>query len=121
MMSTIRRAVAPHLSRWRPRVRVVKSDAANDLPAKVLAILDKAMVHRRRCDTNGAERVIVQLPNSPGWYHGKDETRKAIASRFPDLSAEQVDEAFVLLRAVVNAHVRAARRLERGPSWATTW
>ena len=123
MVSTLRRVVTPCLARWRPRVRVEKPEAAEDLPPNVLAALDQAIVHRRRCDDQGGQhvRVIVQFPNSVGWYHSPEATREAVAQRFPTLSAEQVELATAELRSIVNSHLRVLKQQERRPNWATNW
>lgn len=121
MMSMVRRTVAPSLSRWCSRARVAKPEVSNDLPPSVLAALNRVMVHRRRGDTHSARRIVVQLPGSQGWYHGSEATSEAIAQRFPQLNAEQIDEASALLRSNVNARLRVLNRQERGANWATNW
>lgn len=100
---------------------VVASEPSFELPPAVFAAINKATVLRRDCEEGPKRRIVVKLPGSQGWYHGPETSRNALALRFPDLNAEQIGEACALLRSIVSAHVRVARRIERGPSWATSW
>lgn len=123
MMGVIRRMVAPSLlSRWRPPLRVAQPAIDLDLPRAVLEALDRAMVKRRPCmDEEKERRVLVTLPGGMPWYQGQESNRKAIACRFPDLNQQQLDDACARLQSNINAELRALRRLERGPNWATNW
>lgn len=120
MMNTLHRMIAPALGRQHPRVPLTASKAADHLPVRIRGALDEATVHRRTCG-GGAHRVIVRIPGSQGWYHSAEATPKALATRFPELTDEQVQEATAWLHSIVKAHVRVLRRNERGPNWATTW
>ncbi|MDM0113517.1 hypothetical protein QTI66_15260 [Variovorax sp. J22R133] len=96
-------------------------EAAEDLPPRVYADLDRAIVHLRNGDTKETRRVVVQLPGSHPWFSGPDETRKAIAIRYPELNPGQLETATAYLRQFVRAHVREAKRRARVPNWATNW
>lgn len=120
-MNTIRKIVSRARGRQHPRVPLPATDSEVELPKDVLAAIERASIHRRQCGESGRRRIVVQLNGSQGWYDSPDGTRKAIASRFPTLTEQQVEEAATLLRSAISAHVRVANRIERGPSWATNW
>jgi hypothetical protein len=96
-------------------------DDADDLPPHVKSDIDAAMVHERSTDPKQPSRVVVQLPESRGWFDGMDETPKAIAARYPELSPSQVDVATRWLRSVVRQRIRERRRLARGTGWVHSW
>lgn len=121
MLNTLRRAFARTRSNEHPRVPTPRLETSEGMPPNVHADLDHAIVHVRNCDTEGARRVVVQLPGSHPWFDGADETRKAIALRYPELNSGQLDIATTYLRRYVRAHVRVAKRRARGRDWVNSW
>ena len=121
MLDMLRQAFVRHRSNHQPRVPTPQLDSVHDLPAHVRADLDCAIVHMRGCDTQRTRRVVVQIPGRMPWFDGADETRKAIADAYPELTADQLETATRYLRRFVRAHVRVAKRMARGPSWVNSW
>lgn len=97
------------------------AEDAAELPPWLMSDLDAAVVHERAADPKQPPRVIVQLPESQGWFDGPDETPKAIAARYPELSPSQVDVATRWLRRVVRERVRQRQRQARGKGWVHSW
>ena len=121
MLDTLRQAFARHRSNHQPRVPPPQLESDDDLPPRVHADLDRASVHLRGCATERTHRVVVHLPGGLPWFDGAEETRKAVAARYPDLNEAQLEIATTYLRRFVRAQVRVAKRIARGPSWVNSW
>lgn len=98
--------------RVRPEVLVV------EIPQSVLRALEQSRLYDRPdAAGDGGERIIIQLPASSAFLYNEPNAEAEVARRFKTLDKPQIQTAASYLKEIVKAH----RRQNRAPSWATNY